>query len=730
MMKFVDVIVPVYRGLAETKECILSAVGSIDPTIGQLIVINDASPEPELVGWLDRAAGEFGFTLLHNQVNLGFVATVNRGMQLNPANDVLLLNSDVEVSGDWLKRMREGAYSQDRAASITPFSNNATICSFPNFCQDNELPFGLDVADIDAVFRECFDSGDLVAVPTGVGFCMYIRRDCLDDVGYFDEESFGKGYGEENDWCQRAEKNGWSNYHQANVFAYHKGGVSFSDEQDPRKSKAMEILARLHPEYDATVQDFIRRDPAKSYRLQALWKLFAKTQIPKIAHITHRLGGGVQEHIFELSETFSGELGCLQLMPLVDGVSVSLSILDQGKRLPGSLSFELDDEHDRLVELLKSLGITRVQIHHTMGLHTKVWSLANEIGCDYDLTVHDYYWISGNPTLIDASARFAGDLPFEQLGEKCAEAYPLPVSSEVWRSNHMPLVNGAKHVIFPSQDTCDRFTAYIPVEEDRRVVAWHPDSLDLQEYPDPVFEIPGDRALKVLVIGAISREKGADILEAVAKGCSACEFHLLGYAYRQLDSAVITHGPYTAGEAASLIRDIAPDVVWYPALWPETYSYTLSLAMKLGLAVVVPDLGAFPERVRGRSFSAVINWQLGVNELVRYWEVLAITGDFFSSEGGEVVSSTVSTDSFYQEGYVSRLQYRASSADEVKVETLLRHKTGDLEELSRAEIIFTHLWRISRLPVISRLVNMLPYGVKRSVKRLFSSKPVHEILSS
>ena len=64
---------------------------------------------------------------------------------------------------------------------------------------------------------------------------MYIRRDRLDDVGYFDEATFGKGYGEENDWCQRAEKRGWTNYHQLNVFAYHKGGVSFAEEGEPPK---------------------------------------------------------------------------------------------------------------------------------------------------------------------------------------------------------------------------------------------------------------------------------------------------------------------------------------------------------------------------------------------------------------------------------------------------------------------------------------------------------------
>ncbi|MDN4629859.1 glycosyltransferase family 2 protein, partial [Erwinia sp. PsM31] len=72
-----------------------------------------------------------------------------------------------------------------------------------------------------------------------------IRRVCLNQVGYFDVETFGRCYGEDNDWCQRADMLGWKNYHQLNVIAYHKGGVSFAGEQRPRKLKDMELLCEL-----------------------------------------------------------------------------------------------------------------------------------------------------------------------------------------------------------------------------------------------------------------------------------------------------------------------------------------------------------------------------------------------------------------------------------------------------------------------------------------------------
>ncbi|WP_235033992.1 glycosyltransferase family 2 protein, partial [Pantoea sp. 18069] len=123
-------IVPVYRGLADTQLCIESVLASGCRTPWRLVVINDCSPEPEVTAWLrERAAGEDRILLLENAENLGFVGTVNRGMALSDSHDVLLLNSDTEVANDWLDRIRQAAYGDAKVASVTPFSNNATICS-------------------------------------------------------------------------------------------------------------------------------------------------------------------------------------------------------------------------------------------------------------------------------------------------------------------------------------------------------------------------------------------------------------------------------------------------------------------------------------------------------------------------------------------------------------------------------------------------------------------------
>jgi GT2 family glycosyltransferase len=143
---------------------------------------------------------------------------------------VVLLNSDTEVANGWLDRLQHAACSAPDVGTVTPFSNNATICTYPYEGWTGDVPGSLGLAGLDTLFATV-NRGRTANLPTAVGFCMYIRRACLTQTGYFDEERFGRGYGEENDFCMRAAAAGWRNILAADVFVYHKGSVSFGEER-------------------------------------------------------------------------------------------------------------------------------------------------------------------------------------------------------------------------------------------------------------------------------------------------------------------------------------------------------------------------------------------------------------------------------------------------------------------------------------------------------------------
>jgi len=729
-MKKVDVIIPVYDGYRETVDCIASVIETLDTRWARLVIISDCSPNQRIIEFLQQLQERRpDIVLLSNKNNLGFVATVNRGMAYDVDKDVVLLNSDVTVSGDWLTRLREAAYGQDRTASVTPFSNNATICSFPNFCEDNRLLFGRSVEEIDSQFAGQFSADDVFVLPTGVGCCMYMRRDCLNEVGYFDLKAFGHGYGEENDWCQRALRAGWLNLHLANCFVYHKGGTSFGAKAKARVERAQHILDKKYPRYHADIQEFIARDPARYARVKAWLTLLGAQKMPKILMISHKLGGGVQQHVEELAERFGEQALFLLLVPDKDGETVRICCFDGKHRLKDGLFFNVLKEYDKLVDLLRAVGIGRLHFHHTSGLPTRLWTLAGDLNCGYDLTLHDYYLVNGNPTLTDKSAHFV-DEKSPDFDLKCAGHYPLPegISGDQWRSNQELLVHSAERVIFPSSDCYRRFQYFFSVQNP--IVAWHTDYPQTTSYPQPQWKFKGDRPLRVLVLGALSREKGADILESVAAQLTDIEFHLLGYAYRALGSAVISHGPYDNSQVHDLVKDIDPDVVWFPALWPETYSYTLSIALHNGLPVVVPDIGAFAERVRTRPMSAIASWATTTGEWQTFWRDVLRNAALPCpvKEAGESCRLLDQHNDFYASQYLQAVPMRRGHINKELLGELGQNLYAETAELSFSEKILNRIWSFTRWSMVAKLISFIPFSVQRSIKRLLSHRPMHDIV--
>ena len=227
-----DVIIPIYNAIDCVKECVNSVIKNTDLKENGLILIDDKSPDEsvrEYLKVLESDLKNINVTILYNETNLGFVGTVNKGMKYSK-NDVLLLNSDTEVGPKWLELMKECAYSQENVGSVTALSNNATLVSVPIGLQANELPSNMSFEEY-AILVQMNSLKKYPELPTAHGFCMYIRRDVLDNVGYFDAKTFGKGYGEENDFSYRCMEYGYKHLLCDEVIVYHKESQSFSESK-------------------------------------------------------------------------------------------------------------------------------------------------------------------------------------------------------------------------------------------------------------------------------------------------------------------------------------------------------------------------------------------------------------------------------------------------------------------------------------------------------------------
>ena len=266
----VNIIVPVYGNPGLVRACIESVLASqpVNSTPTLLTVIDDASPDVDLIAWLDALAATGRISLLRNRFNLGFIEACNRGLRAEVSSDPLLLNADTLVHGDWVDRMRSALYSADDIASVTPWSNNGEISSFPRIARCAPAPDLAQLARIDnaaAALRRSGQTADM-ALPTCCGFAMLMRRSVIQRMGVLDGVALVRGYNEEVDWCLRAGALGLRHLLATGVFVAHAGTASFGYEKTLRVAQNRAVVQARFPDFYPQYQAFLQHDGVKLQR--------------------------------------------------------------------------------------------------------------------------------------------------------------------------------------------------------------------------------------------------------------------------------------------------------------------------------------------------------------------------------------------------------------------------------------------------------------------------------
>lgn len=256
----VQVIIPVYKGLKETQECLKSVLQVETEVPFKVTLVLDNPSDAKLARFINGLEADSRVSIIRNAENVGFTASVNRALDRNEGEDVVLLNADTVVPDLWLDRLKRAAFSAADIGTVTPISNNGEIVSFPMARERNQIPQGLLLADINRIAAEV-NEAKYVDLPTGIGFCMFIRAEALHAVGRLDSFNFGRGYGEETDFCLRARAIGWRSICATDVFVEHVSKVSFGGEKDVLVRLNMKHVQRKHPEYSALMQGFLSEEP-------------------------------------------------------------------------------------------------------------------------------------------------------------------------------------------------------------------------------------------------------------------------------------------------------------------------------------------------------------------------------------------------------------------------------------------------------------------------------------
>ncbi|VAW02307.1 Glycosyltransferase [hydrothermal vent metagenome] len=627
----ISIIMPVYNAFDLLDETLDRVVRHTDLP-WRLIVIEDCSDDDRVRPWLRQWHGalepdiQARVTLLENEENQGFIRSVNQGFAraLPYGDHVVLLNSDALVPPGWASRLIRPLGRYQQIATVTPMSNDAEIFTVPVICARGSLAPGQG-DKIDGQARRFNLDVALKDAPTGVGFCMAMHIDALRQVPEFDV-GFGRGYGEEVDWCRKLAQRGWRHLGHGGVFVEHRGGASFGEVQKRDLVQANNrIISRRYPDYDRLVQDFITSDPLGTPRLaQALvWAGQRQAKVP--VYLAHNLGGGAEHY---LERRIAGDLDAGTAVVLRAGGARAWQI--ELHSIQGLVRGETDDT--KLVRQLLQLLPHRAVIYSCgVGAHDPllVPKLLGELGQGHSLEIqfHDFWPISPSYTLLNSAGVYQG-LP-DPAGntDRAHEAVgPGGVRIDLadWQQGWgCALEQAGKITVFSDSSKALVAQAYPQVVDKIEITPHHL----LHDVPQVAPGQAPDGVPVIGVLGNIGVQKGAAVLRDLSRYLARenrARLVLIGSldpAYALAPPARV-HGNYELRDIPALIKRYGISRWLIPSIWPETFSYATHEAIATGLPVWCFDLGAQAQAVAAQEQGGVIPLGPGPVDVIKLLDLM------------------------------------------------------------------------------------------------------------
>lgn len=507
--KSVDIIIPIYNAFDDLKKCIESIKKYTDLSLDRVICINDCSTDERIVPYLEeQSKPNKGIYFINNEKNKGFSNNVNKGMSQSDERDVILLNSDTIVTERWVDKIYACAYSKSEIGTVTPLSNCATLCSVPLMCQDNKMPENITIDEFAELIEHC-SLNRYPRITVAVGFCMFIKRETIKDTGFFDANTFEKGYGEENDFCNRAEQLGYIHVMCDNTFIYHKGTASFAGEEKKKLIEShVHYLEEKYPEQMRKNHLYCVNNPDQYIRDNINIYLKLHNNKPNILMVSHLdfhpqaegNVGGTQFHIRDLAMNMKSEYNIFVMARDSEYIRLTYYTDKDSKTMlfyVGKLEKYYRFRDSRIAEIcaniLDAFKIQMVHIHHVDRLSYDIYYEADVRNIPIISSIHDYNYVCPNYNLVnndniccygvsDISA--CGTCLHEKIGLADTVDY---ISK--WRNECRKALKKAEILIAPSDSVKEIFLKTYPENVDKIKVIGH--ATELTRIEDSPIDISG-----------------------------------------------------------------------------------------------------------------------------------------------------------------------------------------------------------------------------------------------
>ncbi|MEO8195872.1 MAG: glycosyltransferase [Thermoanaerobaculia bacterium] len=645
-----DVVVPVYGAPEALERCLASLDRHVDGGRHRILLVVDGPQSAAVEAVLAAAAGRRGaaaLVVLRQARRAGYPAAVQRGIAEGEAagRDLVLLNSDTVVTRGWLDKLAAAAAVSPRTGTVTPFSNNGTLASLPRPFEINRLPTGFDATSFAALVEQA-SLRLYPTVPTAVGFCFYVKRALLREIGGFDLERFGLGYGEEVDLCLRATAAGWEHRIDDATFVFHEGQSSFGRAQAARLRAAERTLARRYPDFRRRLGAFMRNDPVAPARQPILAALHERSAPPTAAPsvgspalrrrpaVVHLVHGWPPEN-YAGTEMYAWWLAHLQKSDravavytrsadrqFASGTGVELD--DRGIRVRARVNhFDQRDPlrrnglHDRAARadfgrFLDETAPGILHIHHLAGHGFSLVDEARRRRLPFVLQLQDWWSMCARANLLDRERHLCPG----PSAERCSRCLPLTQVAPSPGLNRLlnrilylaraararRVLAAAGALIAGSEALIDSFRTldWLPVDVPMHMVPYGVDDTPHKSGRTPV------RPLRLGFIGSLLPHKGLHVATAALAALPAGGVALDVWGDATQDPAYVREalaaargasvrlrGRFAEEERAAIFAEL--DLLLVPSLGLESYSLVAREALAAELPVLASRRGALAE---------------------------------------------------------------------------------------------------------------------------------------
>ncbi len=606
----IDIILSIYNALDYLKLAVKSVLEKDAGYKYRLLLIDDKSPDENVRKYLETIKDPRVLVLL-NEENLGYSGTNNRGMKFGDT-DVVLLNSDTEVTEGWLGRLVDCAYSDDRIGTVSPFTNSGSgLLNVPDFYyKSNPIPEGYDLDSWARTFKE-ISTYSYPKTMTNVGYVMYIKRKVINKIGFLDMDTYGKGYGEDNDFCLRALKAGFLNVNDDSTFIQHEGGQSFAEQEEMYKRDALvfkndKLVEEKYPEVRKWLDEVLEVGPTTPMH-QNWWfhqDFFSKNE--RIVHVLRdsidSAKGGIEQFVKQIIKNnpqfdhyvVHFEKGRTVIMRFWENNTKRKFLFLKNSFKPNQYKLENKNLENNFRLVLDLINPNVVHFHSTLGYPISILNIPKEKEISSILHIHDFsifylpYW----------------DLTLESSIEENIKLNTLKIENEKNRQkeidyyekrskNLREAFNNLDRVFAPSEFVKNKIIEFEPVLKSKVEVV--PNGVDLDT--SKIKKETDSEKLTIGFIGTFTAFKGASEFLTLFDKDVDQKFNWIvagsTHEYKnQLNDRkrIDVINNYDHSELPEILSTI--DILLLPLKCSETFNFVLHEALLADMLIIGTTIGA------------------------------------------------------------------------------------------------------------------------------------------